>query len=69
MPFLSDPSTLLSERYRLEEATLVRLKESPGRRFALVRYWLGRARLEIVFNWLGTASIWFAARRDHGLAG
>ncbi|MFG3686627.1 hypothetical protein [Micromonospora sp. NPDC047740] len=62
MAALSDPSAILAERYRLEKAALAQLKESGGR-FTPVRYWLGRVRLEIVFNRLVHTSIWFAARR------
>jgi hypothetical protein len=60
---LVDPSAILAERYRSERAALEQLMASPRGPFARAHYWLGRLWLEIVFDWLAKASMWFAAPR------
>jgi hypothetical protein len=53
MGSLSDPSTIIDERYRAERAALKPLMAAPRGRFAYARYWLGRLRVEMLFKVAG----------------
>jgi hypothetical protein len=49
-----------ADRYRSDRASRAPLMAPPRRHFARARYWLPRLKVEIVFNLVGNASVWFA---------